>query len=177
MSDVSITDLIAGAREVVLELSRGAKFHEVLRQNKPTSEKMRRAEAVIVRLIDVLESVTVPTENTEAPLKAAMEALDREENWSRDPDSSGWVYDIQSGARSIIARGFRLPIPVEPEWEYGVEYQGTSNAAAFIMAYNKEAALNWAAASPSEWKVRRRTKRTPAGEWQSVTTSDSEATQ
>jgi hypothetical protein len=55
----------------------------------------------------------VPTENDEWPLKAAMAALDREENWSRDPDNSGWVYDIQGGARSILAAGLRLPVPVE----------------------------------------------------------------
>ena len=122
----------------------------------------------------------VPTENDEWPLKAALDALDREENWSRDPDSNGWVYDIQGGARSIIARGFRLPVPVEPEWEYGFSADGgmvVDRAFGIIPFETAEAAEH----TGSKWFERtldivRRTKGVPAGEWQPVASDELEGT-
>ena len=106
------TDLIAEARKTLEQ-------HD--RVHKNYSDRPLPKSGVAASLRALLQAVTVPTENEREQLvTVAMAALDREENWSRDPDNSGWVYDIQGGARSIIARGFRLPVPVErekPKWK------------------------------------------------------------
>ena len=103
MSD--ITDLIAEARQWRIHLEQGAAFHEEIKQNAPTSERMRGAAAVVARLGAALEAVTVRSESDrEVLLKIVGAAVYGDpENLSRATEATD----------EIIER-FRLHVPAVP---------------------------------------------------------------
>jgi hypothetical protein len=92
MSDVSITDLIAEARKA----AKRADYYQ-------------SGEAWLwLRLADALEAVTVPTENEREVLIEQVLS----ESFMTRPSGAGVA---KWAARSLVAAGFRLPVPVEPE--------------------------------------------------------------
>ena len=204
MSDVSITDLIAGLRSI----AESSVFLEYM-----VEEDVEAIEAAIAGL----ESVTVPTENERALAiltahgfhdpKAVLEAVNtaiiedrsfttREgvshELWSM----GGWIKhkgcpnnpkhgnadaEYENGCKTCesyllaVADALlatRLPVPVEPEYEYGFSADGgpvVERAFGIVPFETADAARH----TGSKWfeetlDIVRRTKATPAGEWEAT---------
>jgi len=147
MSDVSITDLIADARLWA-----------------PCAMTPESQKSLLTRLADALEAVTVPPENEQKRMEAvALAALDNT------------VYDGAEGGEqpilgylnvpaiirryvvpAILAAGFRLPVPVEPEYEYRRRHnqRGFQPQAIFVVM---------PALDEGEWAQRR-----TVGEWEDI---------
>ena len=102
----------------------------------------------------------------------ALEAAEREIQQAED-QANNLAADVVQLELKLAALE-SVTVPTEPEWEYGVEYQGTATRSAFTIAGNEEVARKWAAGSPSGWRVCRRTKGTRAGDWQPVPLSEAE---
>jgi len=158
--DVSITDLIAKIREMPV----GADW-VTLTEDQSGWLHMHRAALV---LADALESVTVPTENEESAYDVAY-ALYGEHDTLGVEGTDPRRECFEAGWAAAIAR---LPVPVEPEYEYGFSADGgpvVERAFGIVPFETADAARH----TGSKWfeetlDIVRRTKATPAGEWEPI---------
>jgi hypothetical protein len=98
--DISITDLIAKLRKLEQRERVDHREHGPECMGAPSWETRLSRDLALV--VDALEAVTVPTENEREVLE---EIFEEAGHWAEPKDL----------AAALIARGFRLPVPVEPE--------------------------------------------------------------
>jgi len=170
--DVSITDLIAAARnaakiadyyqtgEADLFIMLADALEASERDAQQAEDQANNLAGDVVQLeqeLAALESVTVPTENPS--VSDLGEVIWRT---SRADESTISVTGANIVAKAILAR-FRLPVPVEPEWEYFIERpmfaedKWNEGLYASISAATKD--------MKPEYQMYRRTKAVPAGPW------------
>ena len=154
MSDVSITDYTKLAKHV-----RKIAGYEGITQGQ---------SSVLRAAAKALEAVTVPTENERDRLRLIVaEAI-----------GGGNIRHaaVTSIVEAVTSAGFRLPVPVEPEWEYGFSADGgavVDRAFGIVPFETAESARH----TGSKWfeetlDIMRRTKAIPAGKWQPVNTNE-----
>ena len=150
-------------------------------------ESLSNQEKLILDMRNALEAVTVPTENEHANglpsreelavaiLMVTQEGVSPEYAWSvQYAEVQDELLAQADAVLELLPSG--LPVPVEPEWEYGFSADGgavVDRAFGIVPFETAESARH----TGSKWfeetlDIMRRTKAIPAGKWQPVNTNE-----